>query len=164
MAASDLHALQAVLLLPSERLGKVRRRAISRIPIPALLGSLLSKNKAGQLVVQPRLTHKQWECCLRSSRNHGRHRRLPHGSRIAPSSYPSEAVWSSTWPTSSSARGPRESGVSCSGRHDMGLSEFPDSLLPVILHFSGNIGDGSLCSGISLIHHRRCRFSYFAFW
>jgi hypothetical protein len=32
MAASDLHALQAALLLLPERLGKVRRCAISRIP------------------------------------------------------------------------------------------------------------------------------------
>jgi hypothetical protein len=33
----------------------------------------------------------------------------------------------------------------------MGLSKFPDILLLVILHFSGDIGDGSLCSEISLI-------------
>jgi hypothetical protein len=32
MAASDLHTLQAVLSLPPERLGEVRRRAISRPP------------------------------------------------------------------------------------------------------------------------------------
>jgi hypothetical protein len=42
----------------------------------------------------------------------------------------------------------------------MGLSEFPDILSPVILHFGGDIGDGSLSGEIFLI--RRCRFFYFA--
>jgi hypothetical protein len=36
----------------------------------------------------------------------------------------------------------------------MGLSKFPDIFSPVILHFGGNIGDGSLYNEISLI---RCR-------
>ncbi len=44
----------------------------------------------------------------------------------------------------------------------MGLSKFPDTLSPVILRFAGNIGNGSLCSEISLICRCR-RFSYFAF-
>jgi hypothetical protein len=44
----------------------------------------------------------------------------------------------------------------------MGLSEFPDILSPVILHFGSNIGDGSLCDEISLIR-RRCGFFYFFF-
>jgi hypothetical protein len=43
----------------------------------------------------------------------------------------------------------------------MGLSEFPDTLLPVILHFGGDIGDRSVSGKISLIH--RFRFFYFAF-
>ncbi len=59
MATSDLHALQAVLLLPSERLGEVRCHAISHTPIPALLGGLLSKNEAGQLALRPGLPLKQ---------------------------------------------------------------------------------------------------------
>ncbi len=59
MAASDLHALQAVLLLPPERLGEVRRRAISHTPIPALLGGLLSENEGGQLSLCPRPPLKQ---------------------------------------------------------------------------------------------------------
>jgi hypothetical protein len=42
----------------------------------------------------------------------------------------------------------------------MGLSKFPDTLLPVILHFGSTIGDGSPCGEISLI---RRRFFYFAF-
>ncbi len=46
MAASDLHTLQATLLLPPERLGEVRRRAISRTPISVLIGGLLSENEA----------------------------------------------------------------------------------------------------------------------
>jgi hypothetical protein len=49
MAVSDLCTLQAALSLLLERLGEVRRRAISRTPIPALLGGLLSENEGGQL-------------------------------------------------------------------------------------------------------------------
>jgi hypothetical protein len=45
----------------------------------------------------------------------------------------------------------------------MGLSEFPDILSPVILHFGGHIGDGSLCDEISLICRRRRCFFYFFF-
>jgi hypothetical protein len=40
----------------------------------------------------------------------------------------------------------------------MGLSEFPDILLPVILHFGGDIGDGSRCGEIARIRCRRCLF------
>jgi hypothetical protein len=40
------------------------------------------------------------------------------------------------------------------GQHVMGLSEFPDTLSPVILNFGGHIGDGSLCLEISLIRRR----------
>jgi hypothetical protein len=53
MAAGDLHALQAALLLPPERLGEVRRRAISRTPPTTLPGGLLSENDAGQLALRP---------------------------------------------------------------------------------------------------------------
>jgi hypothetical protein len=59
MAASDLHALQAALLLPPEHLGKVRRRAVSRTPISVLIGGLLSENEGGQLSLHPRLPLKQ---------------------------------------------------------------------------------------------------------
>ncbi len=54
MAASDLHSLQAALLLLPERLGEVRRRAISRTPISVLIGGLLSENEGGQLALRPR--------------------------------------------------------------------------------------------------------------
>ncbi len=54
MAAIDLHALQAALLLPREGLVEVRRRAISPTPISVLIGGLLSENEAGQLVLHPR--------------------------------------------------------------------------------------------------------------
>ncbi len=53
MAATDLHALQAALLLPPEGLVEVRRRAISRTPISVLIGGILSENEAGQLVPHP---------------------------------------------------------------------------------------------------------------
>jgi hypothetical protein len=59
MAASNLHALQAALLLPPERLGKVHRRAISRTPISVLMGRLLSENEGGQLSLRPRPPLKQ---------------------------------------------------------------------------------------------------------
>jgi hypothetical protein len=45
----------------------------------------------------------------------------------------------------------------------MGLREFPDILSPVILQFSGHIGDESRCVEISLIRHRRRHFLYVAF-
>jgi hypothetical protein len=45
----------------------------------------------------------------------------------------------------------------------MSLSEFPDTLSPVILHFGGAIGDKSPCSEFSLIRRRRRSFFYFAF-
>jgi hypothetical protein len=43
----------------------------------------------------------------------------------------------------------------------MGLSEFPDNLLSVILHFGGHIGDRGLCVRISLIGRRHRRFLHF---
>jgi hypothetical protein len=52
MAASDIHALQAALSLPPEHLGEVRHYGISRTPIPAHLGGLLSMNEAGQLALR----------------------------------------------------------------------------------------------------------------
>jgi hypothetical protein len=59
MAASDLHAVQAVLLLLLERLSEVHSRAISCTPIPALLGGLLSENEGSQLSLCPRPPLKQ---------------------------------------------------------------------------------------------------------
>ncbi len=53
MAASNLHALQTVLSLLPERLGEVRRRAISRTPISVLIGGLLRENEASQLSLRP---------------------------------------------------------------------------------------------------------------
>jgi hypothetical protein len=53
MVAGDLHVLQAALFLPLEHLGEVCLRAISRTPLPALPGGLLSENEAGQLALRP---------------------------------------------------------------------------------------------------------------
>jgi hypothetical protein len=47
--------------------------------------------------------------------------------------------------------------MNCLGRNVMGLSEIPDTLPLVILHFGGDIGDGSLCVQGPLIR-RRCRW------
>ncbi len=74
MAAGDLHALQAALLLPPEHLGEVRRRAISHTPITTLPGGLLSENEVGQLALRPWPPLKEWECCLKLLKNCGRHR------------------------------------------------------------------------------------------
>ncbi len=80
MAASDVHALQATLLLLLKHLREVCRCAVSRTPIPALLGDLLSKNEADQLATCSQPTHTLWKCCRRLSQNRGRHRfsRLTH--------------------------------------------------------------------------------------
>jgi hypothetical protein len=56
MASSDLHALQAELLLLPERLGEVCR---ARTPISVLIKGLLSENEAGQLALCPRPPLKQ---------------------------------------------------------------------------------------------------------
>ncbi len=40
----------------------------------------------------------------------------------------------------------------------MGLSEFPDALPLVILHFGGDIGEGSICVQGPLIRRRHRRF------
>jgi hypothetical protein len=45
----------------------------------------------------------------------------------------------------------------------MGLSEFHDTLMMIILHFGSNIGDGHCRGEISLIRDRSHPFSYFAF-
>jgi hypothetical protein len=160
MAVSDLRALQAALSLPLERLGEVRRRAISCTPIPALLGGLLSENEGGQLSLRPRPPLKQWEHCLRLSKDPGR---LRFGCVIRPESLflhlsgkpfvntPGWLLWE--------LRRSHETGVNRSGRHVMGLSKFPDILSPVILPFGSDIGD--FCDEISLI--RRRRFFYFLF-
>jgi hypothetical protein len=139
MAASDLHVLQAALSLPPERLGEVRCRAISRTPIPSLLGGLLSMNEVGQLSLRPQLPLKQWERCLRLSKNRGCHhfgrftrpekllRHLQGRPLVHP---PGRLLWELCRS--------HESGVNSSGRHVMGLSKFPDILSPAILHFGGH--------------------------
>jgi hypothetical protein len=45
----------------------------------------------------------------------------------------------------------------------MGLSKFPVTLLLVILHFGGAIGNKSPCGEFSLIRRRPRSFFYFAF-
>jgi hypothetical protein len=46
-----------------------------------------------------------------------------------------------------------KSAVNNYSQHFMGLSEFHDTLSLIILHFSSDIGDGSLCLEISRIRH-----------
>ncbi len=179
MAAGDFHTLQAALFLPPESLGEVRRRAISRTPIPALPGGLLSENEAGQLALCPWPPLKEWECCLKLSKNRGRHRFGRHrfgrhrfsrhrfGRLACPESLllhlKGKPFGRPPWPTSLRASGYPESAVNRSGRHVMGLSEFPDTLLLVVLHFGGHLGDRNICGEISLIRGHCRRFSDFAF-
>ncbi len=163
MVAGNLHALQSELLLLLEHLGKVHRRAISRTPISALPGGLLSENEAGQRALRPWPPLKEWECCLKLSKNRGRH---CFGRLARPESLllhlKGKPFGCPPWPTFLRASGYPESGVNHSGWHVMGLSQFPDTLSPVILHFSSNISDRSISCEIYLIC--RWRFSYFAFW
>ncbi len=163
MAASDLHALQAALSLPLERLGKVRRRAISCTPISVLIGGLLSKNEAGQLSLCPRPPLKQQERCLRLPKILGRHRfsRLKCPESLLFHLQGNPFVNTPGWLLWELRRS-HESSVNRSSRHVKGLSKFPNILSPVILQFSGHNGDGSLCVKISLIG-RRPGFLYFAF-
>jgi hypothetical protein len=67
--------------------------------------------------------------------------------RLAPSSSSLKAVWLPSWLTFLRAAGPHESGMN---RFRHTLSGFPDIFSSVILHFSGDIGDGSLCNEIFL--------------
>jgi hypothetical protein len=162
MAASNLHALQAALSLPPERLGEVRRCAISRTPITVLIGGLLSENEAGQLSLFPRPPLKQREHCLRLSKILGRHH---FGGLIRPElllfHLQGKLFVKTPGRLLSELRRSHERGVNRSGRHVKGQSKFPDILSPVILQFGGHITDGSLCDKISLIGRRR--FLYFAF-
>ncbi len=160
MATSD----QAALLLPPEHLGKNRHHAVSCTPISVLLGGLLSENETSQLALCPRPPLKQWDRCLRLSKNHGRHRfscltrpksLLLHLQGILFFHPPGQLLWE--------LRRSHESGVNRSGRQIKGLSEFPDIFLMVILQFGGYISNGNLCVEISLIGRRLRRFLYFAF-
>ncbi len=48
-----------------------------------------------------------------------------------------------------------KSGMNHFSQHIMGLSDFPDTLPPCILHFGSNISDGSLCVELALICYRQ---------
>ncbi len=74
---------------------------------------------------------------------------LPGTFWIAPSSSPHKTVWSLSWPTSWERQILVKCGVNRFSRHIRGLSEFHDTLLMIILHFGGGIGDGHLrCEGV----------------
>jgi hypothetical protein len=128
MVASNLHALQAGLLLLPERLSEVCCCAISLTPISALPWGLLSENEAGQLALRPRPPLKEWECCQKLSKNCGRHcfGRLARPELLllrlkgTPFGCP-------PWPTSLRASGYPESSVNRSSQQVMGLSEFSDT-------------------------------------
>jgi hypothetical protein len=89
---------------------------------------------------------------------------LPGTFWIAPSSSPCKAVWSLSWLTSWKRQILVKSSVNYLNWHIMSLSEFHDTLATIILHFSGDIGDGHCHGEISLIRCRVHPFSYFAFW
>ncbi len=103
----------------------------------------------------PPLPLKEWECCLRLLKNRSRHR---FGCLTRPELLllhlqgkpffhpPGQLLWEFCHS--------HESGVNHSSWHIIGLREFPDILLPVILQVGDHIGDESLCIEISLIRHR----------
>ncbi len=149
MASSNIHALQAALLLPPERLSEVHRRAISRTPISVLIEGLLSKNEAGQLALCPR----------RLSNNENV---VSDCQRIA------AAIASATSHVLNCSFFISKENCFFTHLADffesvMGLREFCDILSLVILQFGGHIGNESLCVEISLISRRHHRFFYFAF-
>ncbi len=82
---------------------------------------------------------------------------------ITPSS-PRKAVWLLSWPTSWERQVVVKSGVNRLSQQVIGLSEFHDTLLMIILHFGGDPSDGHCHGAISLICCRHCHFSYFTFW
>ncbi len=131
-------------------------------PLQLLLGGLLIDAEAGQCALQPqhtvppvrmlsKMVKKPWRSLLW----------LPGTFSIAPSSSPRKAVWLPTWLTSWELQIVVNSGVNYFSRQIMGLSDFHDILLTIILHFGSYIGDRHHRGEISLIRGRL--FSYFAF-
>ncbi len=124
-------------------------------PLQLLLGGILGEDEASQLAFHStagsptqrmslKIIKKCWHLLLR----------MPRESWLAPFSTPSKVVWSPTWRTSLRAADPCEycNGVNHFSRNSTGLSEFPDTLLLVILHFGGSIGDESFSVEVTLIH------------
>jgi hypothetical protein len=146
---TPLQTLLAALMLPPERFSKVHRCAIffPSLPLPLLLGGLLSVGEASQLTLLPPADSPtvveggQKSKAIRAMR--------PRMFLIAPSSSPRKAIWSQAW--SSSLRALIKSGENYFSRHIMSLSKFHDTLSPIILHFDSDIGNRSLCGEISLI-------------
>jgi hypothetical protein len=58
-STADRGALFAALISPPERLGEVRRCAISRTPLPILQGGLLGDGEHRQLSLRLQPTHQQ---------------------------------------------------------------------------------------------------------
>jgi hypothetical protein len=59
MTADNQDTLLSVLMSSQHGLSEVRRHAISHTHLPLLLGGLLGEGEAGQLALQPWLTHQQ---------------------------------------------------------------------------------------------------------
>ncbi len=83
---------------------------------------------------------------------------LPRTLSLSPSSSSRKAFWSRIWSTSVRAAYLYEGTMNHFSQHFMGLSEFLDTLSPIILHFNSDIWVGSLCVEISLIRNRRRLF------
>ncbi len=154
MAASDLHSLLAALISSPEHLGDFWNSAISHPPpLQLLLGGLLGEGEASQLLLCLLLTHKKWGRCLRWCKICGDHRRnrlthihtlllhlLVHQNGHPPSQSLRElqilrrvakiVIVDTPW-TWASLHG---------------------TLLPIILHFSGNFGDLNFSFEEPLIH------------
>jgi hypothetical protein len=162
MAASDFNTLRAALSSLPEHLSEISSHDIVRAPLQLLLGGLLGEGEAGQLALHPWLFHQQWDGCLRLSKNSSDYlyKRL-----ACPDSLllhllvkqfdcpPSQLLWELQILV--------KSGMNRFMGNVIGLSELSDALPPVILSFSGNIGDGTLCIEVPLIYPCCRRFPLF---
>ncbi len=153
MATDDLHALFKLLVSPLESLLLLLQRCI------------LCEDEASQLALHIQLTHQQWEHCSKWSRSYGDYQYdclacsqsfLLHLLVKLLDRPPDRLLWE----LQILAKG----GLNCFSWHVLGLREFPGTLPPVILHFSSDIGDGSLCNEVPLIRHCCHRFLSFTFW
>ncbi len=161
MVVGDLHTLLAVLLLPPECLGEVRCHVIFQTSPPAP-----SKRPPGweqgcldcSSLPANTPTVSKFSKMVKSHGNHC-HNCLVHSQLLLVhflKHFGHPPCWL-LWKLQILLK----SVMDHFSLNAMGLSKFHDTLLPVILHFSGDMSDGSLCIEVSL--SCRHQFLYFTF-
>ncbi len=127
-------------------------------PLLLILGILLAEGEAAQIALHCQMTHQQWEHCPSCSRGkaitamttlHILQSLLLHLCVKHFGYPPGWLLWE--------RQIFMKSDVNHFIRHVMGLSEFHNTLLLIILQFWGNISNGSLCVEVSPI----CRHRWF---